>query len=265
MTTLNLVQKINFCNLAVRYSLMKARYNRISTPNQKLERQLIKQHTDEVLYNDVVSGSTSFEMREYGVKLINDINKGVVDYVSVSSIDRLGRNMFNIIDTLKFFDEKKVTLRVDNLGLESRINGKVNPTFNLITSVMANVAQMEREALLERQREGIAIAKAKGIYKGRVRGTIESDDIILSKYKNVIKRLRDKQSLRDTAKLCNVSLGTVQKVKRVMKRNLKTYQVLIANDGIAGTGKIEAFNLTDAKKEMQQLYDDFEHVDIKLE
>lgn len=200
---------------------MKARYNRISTPSQKLERQLAKQHPDEVLYNDVVSGSTAFEKREYGLKLIDDINKGNVKYVSVSSIDRLGRNMFDIIDTLKYFDEKLVTLRVDNLGLESRVNGKVNPTFNLITSVMANVAQMERESLLERQREGIEIAKAKGTYKGRVRGSVESDDEVLAKYPKVIKHLKRGQSLRNTKKLADVSLGTVQKVKGILsKRNL---------------------------------------------
>lgn len=197
---------------------MKARYNRISTANQNIERQLAKQNPGEVLFNDVVSGSIAFAERLRGKELISDIEAGKISYVVVSSIDRLGRNLFDIVNTLEFFNNNGVTLRVDNLGLESMVLGKVNPTFNLIISVMANVAQMERETLLERQREGIAIAKTKGIYKGRVRGSVESDDEVMAKYKNVVKHLKSGQSLRNTAKLSGVALGTVQKVKAILKK-----------------------------------------------
>lgn len=195
---------------------MKARYNRISTASQNIERQLVKQNPDEVLYNDVVSGSTPFSERLKGKELIHNINDGKINYVVVSSIDRLGRNLYDIISTLDYFNSKEVTLRVDNLGLESRVLNKVNPTFNLVTSVMANVAQMERETLLERQKEGIALAKAKGTYRGRVKGSSESSDEFLSKYKDVMKFLKMGKSLRDVKSRCGVSLATVQKVKRLM-------------------------------------------------
>lgn len=197
---------------------MKARYNRISTANQNLERQLAKQNLDEVLYNDVISGSIAFAKRLRGKELIADIEAGKINYVVVSSIDRLGRNLFDIVSTLEFFNGKGVVLRVDNLGLESMVLGKVNPTFNLIISVMANVAQMERESLLERQKEGIAVAKAKGIYKGRVKGSVESDVEVLSKYRDVAKFLKMGKSLRDVESRCEVSLGTVQKVKGILKK-----------------------------------------------
>lgn len=195
---------------------MKARYNRISTANQKLERQLVKQHPDEVLYNDVVSGSVSFNDREKGSELIRAIESGKIDYVAVASVDRVGRNLQDVINTLEFFRANNVVLRVDNLGLESMVSGKKNPTFDLIISVMANVAVMERETLLERQREGIAIAKSKGVYKGRVRGSSESPEQFISKYKGVVRLLNENMSLRKTAKLADVSLGTVQKVKKLM-------------------------------------------------
>lgn len=197
---------------------MKARYNRISTANQNLERQLAKQNLDEVLYNDVISGSIAFAERLRGKELIADIEEGKINSVVVSSIDRLGRNLFDIVNTLEFFNGKGVVLRVDNLGLESMVLGKVNPTFNLIISVMANVAQMERDTLLERQKEGIAIAKAKGIYTGRVKGSVESDDEVLSKYRDVAKFLKMGKSLRDVESRCKVSLGTVQKVKQIMSK-----------------------------------------------
>jgi DNA invertase Pin-like site-specific DNA recombinase len=181
-----------------------------------MDRQLAKQHPDEILYNDVVSGSVIFEERDGGAKLMNDITKGKINYVSVSSIDRAGRNLHDIINTLSFFEKHNVTLRVDNLGIESMVDGKKNPTFDLIVSVMANVAVMERETLLERQREGIAIAKAKGTYKGRVRGSKESDEEVLTKHKKVVKILKEGISIRKTAKLCDVSMGTVQKVKALI-------------------------------------------------
>lgn len=203
---------------------MKARYNRISTANQNLERQLAKQNSDEILFNDVVSGSVAFAERKSAKDLIAQIENGAITFVVVSSVDRLGRNLHDIINTLEYFNNKGVTLRVDNLGLESMTLGKVNPTFNLIISVMANVAQMERETLLERQREGIAVAKANGVYNGRVKGSVETDAEILAKYKEVVKFLKMGKSLRDVKSRCNVSLGTVQKVKQIINKSNETIQ-----------------------------------------
>lgn len=198
---------------------MKARYNRISTASQKLDRQIIKKNSDEILYNDVISGSVSFKDRPMGKQLIEDIEAGKINYLVVASIDRLGRNLFDIVSTLDYLNSKNVILRVDNLGLESLVMGKVNPTFNLIISVMANVAQMERETLLERQKEGIAIAKANGVYNGRVKGTTESDAEVLAKYKDVVKFLKMNKALRDVQSRCGVSLGTVQKVKQILTKD----------------------------------------------
>lgn len=78
---------------------------------------------------------------------------------------------------------------------------------------MANIAEMKRETILKRQGEGIALAKVRGTYKGREKGSVESIEDFLSKYKEVIKSLKKGNSIRDTAKICSVSIGTVQKVK----------------------------------------------------
>ena len=185
-------------------------------PYQNTERQLQKNHPNEELYIDIVSGAIPFKEREQGKRMIEEIEKGLINYISVHSIDRLGRNLFDILATLELLNERKIILKVDNLGIESLVNNKPNSAFKLIISVMANIAEMERETLLERQREGIKIAIAKGVYKGRVKGSKETDEQVLSKYKEVVKYLRKGQSLRNTAKLCNVSLGTVQKVKKIL-------------------------------------------------
>lgn len=198
---------------------MKARYARISSQSQKLDRQTIKKNADEVLFEDIVSGSVAFADRKSAKDLIAQIESGAISFVVVSSVDRLGRSLQDVINTLSYFNSKGVVLRVDNLGLESIVLGKINPTFNLIISVMANVAQMEKETLLERQREGIAIAKAKGIYTGRVKGSVESDAEVLAKYKDVVKFLKMNKPLRDVKSRCGVSLGTVQKVSALLKKD----------------------------------------------
>lgn len=196
---------------------MKGRYIRVSTVGQKTGRQEEKSLKDEVVYIDVVSGSVPFSEREKGKELKNYIIQGNIKYISVSSIDRLGRNLYDILTTLEFFKENGVVLKVDNLGIESLINGKENSAFKLIISVMANIAEMERETILERQKGGILLAKLKGTYKGREKGTVESDDVFLSKHREVVKNLRKGNSIRDISKICNVSVGTVQKVKKKLK------------------------------------------------
>jgi DNA invertase Pin-like site-specific DNA recombinase len=195
---------------------MRARYIRTSTLNQNEARQLAKQHPDEVLFIDKVSGTIPFANREQAKRLIQEIEAGQIDYLSVSSIDRLGRNTIDVLQTIDKLTQAGIVLKVDNLGLESLINGKENPTFKLISSVLANISEMERTTLRERQLEGIEIAKKNGTYKGRVKGTAESKDEFLSKYKEVSRLLRMKKSLRDIVGRTNVSLATVQKVKRLL-------------------------------------------------
>lgn len=199
---------------------MKARYIRVSTLNQNIERQLAKQYNDEVLYIDKISGSTPFIKRPEALKLMKDVVEGRINYISISSIDRLGRNTLDVLQTIEQLHLKNICLKVDNLGLESLTNGKENPTFKLIVSVLANISEMERNSILERQQEGIAIAKAKGIYKGRSRDTVEPTEKFLSKYQTVINYLKrtNSPSISDIAKLCDCSKNTVLKVKKNLKK-----------------------------------------------
>lgn len=195
---------------------MKARYIRTSTLNQNESRQLARQHPDEIVFIDKVSGTTPFASREQAQLLMQKIRENQIHYLSVSSIDRLGRNTIDVLQTIDSLNKLGVILRVDNLGLESLIEGKENPTFKLIGSVLANISEMERATLRERQLEGIAEAKKKGVYKGRIKGTTESKEAVLDRYKEVVRYLRMKKSLRDIAGRCQVSLGTVQKVKALV-------------------------------------------------
>jgi DNA invertase Pin-like site-specific DNA recombinase len=143
--------------------------------------------------------------------------------VSFHAIDRAGRNTINVLQTLQYFYDKGVVVKIDNLGLESMINGKANPVFNLITTILSELSSLEKTSLLERQAEGIHQAKLLGVYKGRVEGTLDTPEQTLAKHKRVVKTLKANPnlSLRQIAKLASdvdykVSPNTVKKVKELM-------------------------------------------------
>lgn len=197
---------------------MKGRYIRVSTSNQNTMRQEVKANKEEVLFIDRISGAIPFIERPQAKELMKAIDDNKINYIIVSSIDRLGRNALDVLKTIELLHTKSVTVFVENLGLESLINKKESATFKLIISVLANISEMERITTLERIREGVAIAKLNGKYKGRVKNTTESQTEFLAKYPKVIQLLKRPvtPSLREIAKLADVTVNTVQKVKRVM-------------------------------------------------
>ncbi len=211
---------------------MKARYIRQSTKAQNGNlRQLAKAHADEKLYIDVCSGSIAFDKREQGSELLKAVANGEITYVTYHAVDRCGRSTGDVLKTLEFMREHNVTVKIENLGLESMIGDKVNPVFNLVTTILAELGNLEKNTLLERQAEGIAIAKAKGtVYKGRVKGTNESDEVVLKKYDKVVKVLKQHPtlSLQKIADICNkdinkdkdkvLSPNTVRKVKNILAK-----------------------------------------------
>lgn len=84
------------------------------------------------------------------------------DTLIVTRLDRLARNVAHLGQLVATLKDKGVSLRILDLGLDTS-----TPTGELILNMMGAVAQFERQMMLERQREGIAKAKAAGKYKGR--------------------------------------------------------------------------------------------------
>jgi len=196
---------------------MKGRYIRVSSGSQNTIRQE-KKSPDEKVYIDVISGAIPFNERPSAMDLVRDIEAGLITYLSVESIDRVGRDAFNIQSQINYFNSKGVNLKVENLGIESFVNDKPNPIFKLISDVLANVAELTRNNIKEAQAQGIKIAVAQGKFKGRVKGSKTPDADVLIKYKNVVKELKlGTNSLRKVATLSGVSLATVQKVKRIVE------------------------------------------------
>ena len=197
--------------------MSKVKYIRVSTEEQNTGRQELNAKEFSKIYTDKTSGSIQFTERKEAKKLLTDIESGLVTEIHITSIDRLGRNIIDILTMVEFFNQKGIKLFVENIGMFSLIDSKPNPSFKMIISVLGNVAEMERLNMLERQRQGIELAKAKGTYKGRLYGTRMTDDEILTKYKSVVKELRNGESLRRASKIGGCSLGTAQKIQKLIQ------------------------------------------------
>jgi DNA invertase Pin-like site-specific DNA recombinase len=198
--------------------MTKVKYIRVSTSEQNTSRQEVNANQFSKIYIDKASGSIRFTERKEASKLISDIESGSVTEIHIASIDRLGRNIIDILTMVEYFNKRSINLFVENIGMFSLVDNKPNPSFKMIVSVLGNVAEMERMNMLERQRQGIELAKAKGTYKGRLYGTRMTDDEVLTKYKAVVRELKDGQSLRRAAKLGECSLGTAQKIQRLISQ-----------------------------------------------
>jgi DNA invertase Pin-like site-specific DNA recombinase len=88
------------------------------------------------------------------------------DTLVVHSLDRLARNTEDLLRTVRDLNSKGVAVEFAKENL-TFTGSAVDPMANLMMTMLAGFAQFERSMIRERQREGIAVAKTKGIYKGR--------------------------------------------------------------------------------------------------
>lgn len=135
-------------------------YLRVSTSDQNIGRQLVGVKLDKK-FIDKVSGKNAD--RPALTELIDYAREG--DTVIVHSLDRLGRNLIDLAQIVNTLTKKgiKVQFVKENLVF----TGDDSPMSKLLFSMLGAVAEFERAIIRERQKEGITIAKAKGIYKGR--------------------------------------------------------------------------------------------------
>lgn len=197
---------------------LSIKYNRVSTMKQSGERFQEDSATYDLTLFDKVSGSVPFNKRPEGAKLVKLIQEGKVARVVVEEISRLGRNVIDVSETLKFLEEYKVNLNIRNMGIESMVEGKPNPTFRLILQIMASISEMEKEHIKERTAQGRAVAVAKGVKMGRKEGTKETKAEFLNKHKNAVRLLKESDfSIRDIARLEKLAPSTIQRLKNALK------------------------------------------------
>jgi DNA invertase Pin-like site-specific DNA recombinase len=137
-------------------------YIRVSTADQNTDRQLIGVHCDRV-YEEKVSGKNK-DRPQLQAMLLN-LRSG--DLVNVHELSRLARNTKDLLEIVQQILSAGASIKFHKENLFFQSNEKTDPFQNLMLTMLGAIAQFERDLMLERQREGIAIAKAKGKYKGR--------------------------------------------------------------------------------------------------
>ena len=139
---------------------MKVGYIRVSTANQNPARQelLMQELEVDIIFMDMVSGKNMD--RPQLKKLLEYVRQG--DTVIVESISRFARNTKDLQDLI----EKLTAKNVEFISKKEAID-TTTATGKFMLTIFGAVAELEREYILQRQAEGIAVAKQKGVYKGR--------------------------------------------------------------------------------------------------
>lgn len=180
---------------------MKVAYVRVSTVDQNEARQVeaLKRYEIEKWFTEKVSGKN---MDRVQLKLMLEfVREG--DTVLVSDFSRLARSTRDLLDIVEELKKKNVHL----VSLKEKLDTST-PTGKLMLTMIAAINEFERENILERQREGIAIAKKAGKYKGRKKISVKD---FRKHYERYMRRETTKSGLAKELKISRPTLDRMLK------------------------------------------------------
>lgn len=189
---------------------MKVGYIRVSTLMQNTVRQL-----DGVVVDKTFVEHSSGKTVERPVlrECLSFVREG--DTLIVHSMDRLARNLMDLRNIVEMLNDKGVVVQFikENLTFDGK---NKNPMSNLMLSLMGAFAEFERELILERQKEGIELAKQRKVYLGRPKKLSETQE------EEILEQLEYNQDMEKIGKRFGVSRITVWRIaNRAKKANEK--------------------------------------------
>ena len=198
---------------------------RVSTDRQEYQRQLVelRDYCTKVGWQVVkefankVSGARKNEERSEVMELIDFVKAHDVKRVVCLEVSRLGRNTLEALKIIQILNEHKISLFVKNYNLETLTpEGAINPVASLITTILLEIAQMERLTIKERMTSGrnqyIAKCREQGIRMGRPSSYRKSEDMYREQYAKEITLLRKGISLRNVYAITGTSINTLRKL-----------------------------------------------------
>ena len=188
-------------NMSIRY------YVRVSSIDQKIDRQLLAYDKADFIYIDKMSGIK--RDRPELERMLNDLQAG--DTVVVKSIDRLSRSTKDLLEIVEQIRTAQANLHILNLKIDtSTAMGKC------VLTILGAIAELDRKTIKERTAEGIAIAKSQGKYKGRKKGAISlRDSESIKRFKIFYNSGLSKSAI---AREFNVSRTTIYKWMEELRR-----------------------------------------------
>ena len=199
-------------------------YSRVSstTDRQNTERQVAdltsyakyKGYEVAKIYEEKISGAKRNNERPILVEALNFCRSENCDILLVSELSRLGRNAFEVLEMVKHLVDERINLYIQKEQFTLLDNeGKPSIFAPVMIATLSTCAQLERENIKFRLNSGRQLYVEKGGKLGRKKGIIKSKEQKAEEYKQVIKALKRGTSIRNTAKLFDVSISTVQRIK----------------------------------------------------
>lgn len=174
------------------------------------------------VYTEHISGAKKNSDRVELIKAIEHCKtlvkeNGTKVILLVSELSRVGRNAFEVLETIKSLVDNQINLYLqkEQMTLLDE-NGKPSLFAPIMLATLSTCAQLERENITFRLNSGRRVYIENGGKLGRPKGSFKSDDQKLEEYKVVITLLRKNYTIRDTAKLSGKSVSSVQRVKKLV-------------------------------------------------
>ena len=168
------------------------------------------------VFTEHVSGAKKNQNRPILQKCIEYCKQNSIDILLISELSRLGRNAFEVLASVKelldcginlFMQKEQMTL-LDGEGKPSMIAP-------VMIAILSTCAELERDNIQYRLKSGYNNYREKGGKVGRKPGSVKSVEKLKDEYREVIKELEKGESIRRTAKLHDVSISTVQRIKKL--------------------------------------------------
>ena len=176
-------------------------YARVSTSGQHLDSQLAALSGCEKIFQEKISGAKDDRPELHA--MLEWVREG--DTVHVTKLDRLARNTRHLLEVSEYLQRKGVALNILNIGINT-----ATPTGKLMLTMIGAIATFEREMMLERQREGIRLAKAAGAYAGR-KPTARAQ---AARVMELIGQGKTKQAVADELKIGVASVYRIMKAEK---------------------------------------------------
>lgn len=202
-----------------------AYYLRTSHYLQNITTQVDKIEDGWKVYKDEgISGRISFKERKGGIKLLQDIRDGKITEVKILRIDRLGRNVQDILDTINTIHSYGVPINSLSEGITTLDDkGNVTPTTGLLVNVLSSLSEFFYHQNREKILNGIELAKQNPEkYKGRLPGSNEDIDKYMNKpkTKKMLEMLKQGSSIRSIVRILECSPNSVYKLKKLSQNVL---------------------------------------------
>jgi DNA invertase Pin-like site-specific DNA recombinase len=196
-------------------------YMRTSHYLQNIATQIDRIEDGWKTYEDTgVSGRVPFKERKSASKLLEDISNGKISEVRTLRIDRLGRSVTDIIDTINLIHSYGVPITSISEGITTLDDkGNQTPTTGLLINVLSSLSEFFYHQNREKTLLGIELAKRQGKYTGRKPNSTEDVNTYLNKpkVKKMTEMLKQGNSVRSIIRVLEVSPNSVYKLKKVLE------------------------------------------------